>query len=311
MIKNIRKILITGSSGTIGTGLFKALNKKGYKVFGFDIAPNIWDKDIDKNTIHGDLTNPKHIKKFSGNVDLVIHLAAHPRVYASVLDPGLAVKNTAMTYKILEFVKSQKIPRFIFASSREVYGNQGKDIYKEEYTMAHGESPYAESKILAEKEIFACRKLYGLDYIIFRFSSVYGKYDKSDRLFPLMIKELKQNKPVIVFGKEKLLDFTYIDDCIQGIMLGIEKFHIVKNNTFNLSSGKSYKLIEVVELLKKYLNSKSKIIIKPNRPGEVIKYRADITKAKKLLGYEPIYTLEKGTKLAIDWYKICFPQVNI
>lgn len=300
--KKLKTVLITGSSGTIGTALFKALIKKGYKVIGFDIQPNIWDKDIDKNTIHGDLTNSKSLKKLPSGIDLVIHLAAHPRVYASVLDPGMAIENTIMAHTILEFVKIQGIPRFIFASSREVYGNQEKNIYKEEHAMAHGESPYASSKILTEKGICACRNSYGLDYIIFRFSNVYGKYDKSDRLFPLMIKKLKQNKPVIVFGKEKLLDFTYIDDCIQGIILGIEKFSKAKNNIYNLSSGEPHKLLDVVNTLKKKLKSNSLIQVKPNRPGEVLKYRADISKAKNILGYKPKYPLQQGIDLTIDWH---------
>ncbi len=302
MNKNIKKILITGSSGTIGTGLFKALLKKGYEVFGFDILPNIWDKDIDRHTIRGDIISSENIKKIPHWIDLVIHLAAYPRVYASVLNPGLAFKNTAMTHRILELVKAQKNPRFIFSSSREVYGNQGKNIYKEEDAVASGESPYSSSKILSEKEISACRKLYGLNYIIFRFSNVYGKYDQSDRLFPTMINKLKQDEPVIIFGKEKLLDFTYIDDCIDGIVLGIEKFHLAKNNIYNISSGESHKLLDVVNRLKKKLKSTSLVHINQNRPGEVIIYRADISKAKKILGYKPQYPLQRGIDRTTDWY---------
>ncbi len=164
------------------------------------------------------------------------------------------------------------------------------------------ESPYTASKILGESLIHSYHKCFSLNYVIVRFSNVYGMYDESNRVLPLFIKTAKKNKPLIVFSKDKILDFTYIDDAIDGILKIIEKFSKIKNNTFNIKSGKGTKILKVAQLIKKFLNSKSKIIIKENRPGEVVKYIADISKTKRLLCYKPKISIEDGIKKSIEWY---------
>ncbi|OGZ88396.1 MAG: hypothetical protein A2463_00565 [Candidatus Staskawiczbacteria bacterium RIFOXYC2_FULL_32_10] len=114
---------------------------------------------------------------------------------------------------------------------------------------------------------------------------------------------MKNKEKVEIFGKNKLLDFTYIDDCVDGIIKSIEKFDKVKNNTFNIASGKGQKLIDVAKIIKKELKSKSKILLRANRTGEVVKYVANISKAKKMLEYKPIFEIKKGLSLSIKWYK--------
>ncbi len=158
------------------------------------------------------------------------------------------------------------------------------------------------SKLSGELLIRAYQKCYGINFIIIRFSNIYGKYDISDRVVPLFIKLAKQNKNIIVYGKDKVLDFTYIDDAVNGILLSIKNFAKVKNNVFNIASGKGTKIIDVGKLIIKNLNSKSKLIIRKNRTGEVIKYIADINKAKKLLNYQPKIDLVSGVSEAINWY---------
>ena len=303
MAKDINKILITGSSGTIGTRLFEKLLEQNYEVIGIDRKPNIWQAKLNQLTIKGDLLEKKGVNKIPTDIDLIIHLAANARVYNLVINPALALENIITTHNILEFARKNKIRKFIFSSSREVYGNKEKIISKEDdVNIQLCESPYTASKIADEALIHAYHKCFGIDYIIFRFSNVYGKYDQSDRFVPLMIRKMLKNQNVYIFGKNKLLDFTYIDDCINGIIKGINKFPKVKNDTFNIASGKADKLIDVANLLKQSLRSKSKIFIKPNRPGEVVQYIANISKAKKILDYQPKYSIQKGIKLSINWY---------
>ena len=122
------KILITGSSGTIGTRLFEKLLEQGYGVVGFDKKRNRWDSELNKRTIRGDLLRDSDLKKLPKNIDLIIHLAASARVYNSVLNPILALENIAMTNRILEFARKQNVSRFIFSSSREVYGDREKNM---------------------------------------------------------------------------------------------------------------------------------------------------------------------------------------
>lgn len=299
----IKRILITGSSGTIGTRLFETLLAKGYNVVGFDRKPNRWHSDLDKLTIKGDLLNKDDIRKIPDNFDLIIHLAANARVYDLVLRPDLALENIISTYNILDFAKENKIEKFIFSSSREVYGNRKKIKAKEEdINLQLCESAYSASKISDEALMYSFSKCYGIDYVICRLSNVYGMYDESERFIPLMVRKMKKNEDVEIFGKDKLLDFTYIDDCVGGVIKCIEKFDSVKNNTFNIAFGKGSKLIDVANIVKRNLNSQSQILIGKNRQGEVVKYVADTSKAKKMLGYEPEYNLKSGIKSAINWY---------
>jgi UDP-glucose 4-epimerase len=300
----MKKILITGSSGTIGTRLGEKLLNLGYEIMGVDWKKNKWHKNLEKRTIHLDLRNKNLVlKKLPKKVDLIIHLAANARVYELVKNPDLARDNMITTYNILEYSRINKIKNIIFASSREVYGNTKKAKHKEEdVKIENCESPYSASKISGEALIHSYHKCFGINYVIIRFSNVYGMYDESDRVIPLFIRKAIKNENLVVFGKDKILDFTYIDDAVEGVIKVIKGFNKVKNNTFNIATGKGTKILFVAQLIKKFLNSKSRIIIKQNRPGEVVKYIADISKAKKLLNYEPRTDIIEGIKKTIEWY---------
>ncbi|KKP32396.1 MAG: hypothetical protein A2312_04705 [Candidatus Staskawiczbacteria bacterium RIFOXYB2_FULL_32_9] len=298
------KILITGSSGTIGTRLFEKLLENNYEVVGFDKKENKWHENLNKLTVVGDLLKKEDIEKIPSDIDLIIHLAANARVYDLVIEPDLAKDNIITTYNILEFAKKNKIDKIIFSSSRETYGNRKKIKAKEnDVDIQFCESPYSASKIADEVLVYSYQKCYKINYIVLRFSNVYGMYDESNRFIPLMIRKMKNKEKVEIFGKNKLLDFTYIDDCVDGIIKSIEKFDKVKNNTFNIASGKGQKLIDVAKIIKKELKSKSKILLRANRTGEVVKYVANISKAKKMLEYKPIFEIKKGLSLSIKWYK--------
>lgn len=304
MKNKTKKILITGSSGTIGTRLFEKLLAKKYDVIGFDRNYNKWSSNLNKLTIIGDLLKKEDIEKIPVGIDMVAHLAANPRVYDLVLRPDLALENIVSTYNILDFARNNNIKNFIFSSSREVYGNKKKIVSKEDdANFQLCESAYSASKISGEALIYSFSKCYGMNYIICRFSNVYGMYDESERFIPIMIRKMKKNEGIEIFGEDKILDFTYIDDCVGGIIECIEKFDNAKNNVFNIASGKGSKLIDVAKIIKRNLNSKSQILIGKNRQGEVVKFIADISKAKKMLEYKPKYSLSKGLKLTIDWYK--------
>jgi len=303
MQQKIKKILITGSSGTIGTRLFERLLSKGYQVVGFDKKNNIWHAGLDKKTIVGNLLNKKDIQKIPKDIDLIIHLAANARVYDLVVAPDLALENVISTHHILEFARENNIKKIIFSSSRETYGNKKDMVSKEtDVDILRCASPYAASKIADEALIYSYEKCYGIDYVVCRFSNVYGRYDTSDRFIPILFRMMKKNADIKIFGKNKVLDFTYIDDCVAGVIACVEKFPKVKNNVFNIASGKGTSLVDVAKLMKKYLNSESKILLGKNRPGEVVGYVANISKAKKRLGYAPTVGIVEGIKKSMAWY---------
>ncbi len=302
-MKNNKKILITGSSGTIGTRLFETLLSLNYQVIGFDKKKNIWQVSLNNKTIIGDLLNENDIRKIPKDIDLIVHLAANARVYDLVVEPKLALENIIATFNVLEFARKNQIKKIIFSSSREVYGNKKEMVSREtDVNIERCESPYSASKISDEAMIYSFSKCYGLNYIVCRFSNVYGMYDKSNRFVPLMIKKMKKNEDIEIFGKGKVLDFTYIDDCIFGILACVESFDRTKNNTFNIASGKGTNLIKVAGIIKKSLGSKSQILLGNNRLGEVVKYVADISKAKKMLKYLPKVSIKEGIEKSVIWY---------
>ena len=302
--KIIRKILVTGSSGTIGTRLCEKFIENDYEVVGVDYRSNEWSKKIQSITIDVDLRNKDDVlKKLPKDVDLVIHLAANARVYNLVVYPPLARDNYETLFNVLEFTRINKIKKFMFSSSREVYGNSNIIIHKEEEAYVKNcESPYTASKIGGEALVHSYQQCYGMNFVIFRLSNVYGMYDDSDRLIPLFYQLCKEGTNLIIYGKEKLLDFTYIDDVIAGLLQCTNKFDEIKNEVFNLAYGQGSSILEVAQLFKKLLRTNNKIEIKENRTGEVVKFIADISKARNKIGYDPQINIVEGVKKSIDWY---------
>jgi len=300
----IKRILVTGSSGMIGTRLCERLLKEGYEVAGFDWIANRWNDEINRITVQGDLRNKDDIEKVSGDQDLIIHLAANARVYNLVVDPVLARDNFETTFQILNFAREHNIPRFLFASSREVYGNSAEITHKEEDALTQNcESTYTASKIGGEAMVHAFQQCYGIDFAILRFSNVYGMYDESDRVMPRFLDAARTNEDVVVFGEDKLLDFTYIDDCIEGIMKTMENFEQGKNDVYNIASGVGTTLVDVAKRIQELTESKGNVILKENRTGEVVKFIADISKARAKLFYAPQVSIQEGLEKAVQWYK--------
>jgi len=301
-------ILITGSSGQIGTNVALALIERGDTVVGIDIRENAWTNKID--TIRMDLTtamsddlptNPKF--------DAVLHLAAHAKVFELVEQPQRALQNVTMCFTVLEYARRKQIP-ILFSSSREVYGDIHRHVTEEsEADFVVAESPYSASKIAGEAFIYSFAQCYGLPYLVFRFSNVYGRFDndeeRMERVIPLFVDRISRELPIVVYGKEKVLDFTYVDDCVAGVCLGIDALATgkVKNQTINLACGQGNTLVDVVNIASLALGKKPKVSFEPSRPGEVTRYVADIAVARELLGYEPQVPLSQGLPLSIEWQR--------
>ncbi len=306
------KILVTGSSGQVGTNLCLALAQKGHSVIGIDKRKNNWTDQIPfiqqdlKRGVPG-LAEISAAGKDFDRPDLVVHLAANAKVHELVIDPSRAHENATITFNVLEFCRRHQLP-IIFSSSREVYGRPTPPSVGEDTTdVFHILSPYAAYKMADEMLIYAYDNCYGLKYLIFRLSNVYGRYDndlaRMTRVIHIFIDQMRRGEPVTIFDCRKTIDFTYIDDCINGLMLGIEKLLTgqVVNETFNLSSGSPASLLYLAETIAANLGVTPQIIDKPIQPGEISFYIADLSKAKKLLGYEPQVSFEQGIKRAVEW----------
>jgi nucleoside-diphosphate-sugar epimerase len=302
--KDISKVLVTGSSGMIGTALCEALLQGGYEVIGADIKHNKWSANVDSVTVICDLRNISFSEKLTKDFDIVVHLAANARVFNTVVTPQLAKDNFDIAFNVFEFCRINNIRRFIFSSSREVYGNSDRVYSREdEVDVRNCESPYTATKVGAEALASAYHHCYGIEFIVLRFSNVYGKYDDSDRLIPLIIERMRKDEDIIIFGRNKLLDFTYISDCVKGIIISIEKFNSVRENAFNIASGKGITILELAETMRMNTGSASKLIIREIRTGEVMQFIADISKARDLLNYEPEVFIYNGIVRTLEWYK--------
>lgn len=298
-----RSVLVTGSSGTIGTALSEALIAEGYDVTCIDKRQNRWSDQIDKDTQIVDLATEDVRTSLPSSVDLVIHLAANARVHKLVENPGLAKENFDTTFSVAEYAR-QADADLIFASSREVYGNNGKIIHDETDTYVDEcESPYTASKIGGEALVKSYGQCYDINTSIVRFSNVYGKFDASNRVIPLFIAQAARGQDLTVYGEQKVLDFTYVDDCVEGVVRLVDQFNKAADSTFNIASGQGTSLVEVAQHIVAELDSDVSVAIEPNRTGEVGRYVADISKAQKILDYEPKYGIEDGLAATISWYR--------
>lgn len=299
---SISSVLVTGSGGTVGTAICESLLDQGYDVTGVDLVENRWSDRVDECTIIADIRNEESLAQLPDEVDLIVHLAANARVHRLVEQPSLAKENFDTTFNIAEYARNVDAD-LVFSSSREVYGNKGKIVYDETDTYVDEcESPYTASKIGGEALVKSYGKCYGIDTTILRFSNVYGKYDVSDRVVPLFIAQAEAGEDLTVFGENKVLDFTYLDDCVDGVMRVVNNFKKSSGTTFNIASGKGSSLLELANVIVDKTDANVKVHTEPNRTGEVGRYVADISKAEKLLGYEPNYSFEEGIEKTVDWY---------
>jgi len=251
-----------------------------------------------------DLRDDSLLKNLPAEADVVIHLAANARVYELVEHPNRARDNFITLFNTLEYARRNKIQKFIFASSREGYGNVPEEVLREDMVRVENcESPYTASKVGGEALVHAYASCYRIAPVILRFSNVYGMYDNSVRVVPQFIRSARAGEPLAVYGEEKCLDFTYIDDAVAGILLVLEKYKVAAAaETFNIAYGEGAKLVDLASLIIQLTKSSSRISIKKSRTGEIIRYVADISKAKTLLGFAPKTPFTEGVAKAVAWY---------
>jgi UDP-glucose 4-epimerase len=299
-------VLVTGSSGQIGTNVGLALLGRGDKVLGIDKRPNTWTDAI--ATLELDLTQTTLDEVPRGrDFDVVLHLAANAKVFELVEHPQRAMDNITILFTVLDFCRRNRLP-LIFASSREVYGDIHRHVTDEaaaDFVVA--ESPYSASKIAGEALIYSYAECYELPFLVFRFSNVYGRYDndleRMERVIPLFVDRIARDMAIVVYGKEKVLDFTYVDDCVAGVLAGIDALaeRRVVGQTVNLACGQGNSLVDVVNIVSLALGKTPQVTYEPSRPGEVTRYVADISKARELLGYAPQVPLSSGLIKAVEW----------
>ncbi len=297
---NKMNILITGGAGFMGSHLVDKLSKnRDNKITIFDNFYNGRKENIERHLknksielIEGDIRNDKDIEKI-GKVDIIYHLAAQSNVMSSFFDPDYALStNIKGTYKILRFASESKGKKFIFLSSREVYGNPDYVPVDEKHPLKPV-NIYGITKMTGEMLCNFFKQNHGLKVSILRVANVYGSRDKN-RVIPIFLNNIKNKEDLILFGGKQVLDFVWIDDVINSILQvsGTNKFI---GETVNIGTGVGITIENLAKKLIKMTNSKSKIIKKKHRKMEVKAFIAKSTKFR----INPL-KLDSGLKKMIE-----------
>ena len=317
----MRKILVTGGAGFIGSNLCEELVKKGNYVVCLDNFSTGHIENIqgllDNNRfklIEGDIRNLDTCLKAVNGVDVVFHEAALGSIPRSIDDPITTnAVNISGFLNMLVAAKNAKIDRFIFAASSSAYGDN-ETIPKVEDTIGKPLSPYALTKYVNELYAHVFSITYGLKYIGIRYFNVFGRRQDPNSAYaaviPLFIKKLlKHEQPIINGDGSNSRDFTYIDNIIHINMLALETLSPKAfNQIYNGAGGENTSVLELEQLITKNLSVYDNCIdcivpiFGPNRIGDVKHSKASISKAKELLGYTPVCTFEDGLKKTIYWY---------
>ncbi len=308
------KIIITGGAGFIGSHLARKFIREKHEVYIVDCLHPYYSSERkmkhlnsivslnDNQFIKLDLLNREATITLFKSIspDAVIHLAALPGVAYSIERPLEYVDyDIKATINVLEASKECGTDQVIFASSSSVYGNQEGPL-KEEMANGNVLSPYAASKYSAESFCHVYKNLYGFQMKILRFFTVYGPWVRPDMAIGIFLKQLLQQKEIILFGEDRVRDFTYIDDIVEGIYLALIRLN--RSEVINIGSGKSISMLSLLSELKRYFPD-MKIWKERSRLGDVVQTCADIGKAKKILGFEPKVSIEQGLNETVKWAK--------
>ncbi|RLD15672.1 MAG: LPS biosynthesis protein WbpP [Caldiserica bacterium] len=305
------RYLVTGGAGFIGSNIVEELIKRGEKVrvidnFSTGKRENL-DPFLDKiELIEGDIRDDEALEKALKGVDFVIHEAALRAVQRSVDDPlSTNDVNISGTLKLLLKAKEHKVKRVVFASSSSVYGDS-EILPKKEDQLPSPVSPYATSKIAGEYYMRVFYKTFGLETVSLRYFNVFGPrqspFSKYAAVIPLFINWTKRKEPLIIHGDGKQSrDFTYIDNVVDATIKAciVEE---AKGEVFNVACGKNYTVLEVAEEIANVLGIKVKYKFTNPRPGDVRHTLADISKARKILGYEVKVDFKEGIRRTVEWF---------
>jgi UDP-glucuronate 4-epimerase len=257
----------------------------------------------------GDIRNIEQMDKLFDTypIKLVVHLAAMAGVRPSISAPLLYNEvNINGTLNLLERCKKYGVKKFVFASSSSVYGNNKKVPFSETDFVDYPISPYAATKRAGELLCHTYHHLYGMDIACLRFFTVYGPRQRPDLAIHKFTKLIINEEEVPFYGDGTTeRDYTYIDDIIDGVVRAIQW---VQNGQgqyeiFNLGESRTISLNEMVATLEKVIGKKAKLKVLPMQPGDVKRTYADITKARKILGYHPVTAFEDGIEKFVQWYK--------
>ena len=312
-------ILITGGAGFIGSHLAEHLIRDGkWQITVVDDLNDFYDPGLKRANLKAiqsvgsfqftevDIRDFEKLKTVFDETefDCIVHLAARAGVRPSLAAPRLYAKtNIDGTLNLLELARDYEVPQFVFGSSSSVYGINSKVPFSEDDRIHQTISPYAATKAAGELLCHTYSHLFDIRCVCLRFFTVYGARQRPDLAIHKFARLITDGKPIQIFGDGTTRrDYTYIDDIISGVMTAID-YDGSKYEIFNLGESETTELSRLVELLEQNLDTKAEIDRQPLQPGDVPVTYADISKAKRLLNYNPQTKIEDGIPKFVEWFR--------
>ena len=309
------RTLVTGGAGFIGSHLAEKLLSAGHEVSILDDFNDFYDPEIKRANLAAaaadmrihtlDLRDSQAVKELfhREKFDVIAHLASRAGVRPSIKNPQLYYDtNVNGTLHLLEAAQLTGIERFIFASSSSVYGISKVVPFSEDLHLTQTISPYAATKVAGEFLCSTYSHLYRMRIVALRFFTVYGARQRPDLAIHQFTRRISNGEPIDQFGDGSTRrDYTYIDDIIQGVMAAL-RYEGPLFDIFNLGESQTIELRELIAAIERALGRKAAINQLPEQPGDVPITCADISKAKRLLGYNPTTPLRDGLPKFVDWF---------
>src|SRR5215212_10215794 len=309
------RILVTGGAGFIGSHLVEKLIATGHEVSILDDFNDFYDPQIKRANVAGvagevrihelDLRDGQAVNALfqREKFDAVAHLAARAGVRPSISQPQLYYDtNVSGTLHLLEAARRTGVERFVFGSSSSVYGVSKTVHFSESLPLTQTISPYAATKIAGEFLCSTYSHLYQMRVVALRYFTVYGARQRPDLAIHQFTRKILADQPIDQFGDGTTRrDYTYIDDIIQGVMAAFG-YDGPLYDLFNLGESDTIELKDLIAAIEKAVGKKAEINQLPEQPGDVPLTCADISKARKLLGYNPVTPLSAGLPKFVEWF---------
>ncbi|MEM0927857.1 MAG: NAD-dependent epimerase/dehydratase family protein [Pseudomonadota bacterium] len=316
-------ILVTGAAGFIGYHTVEALLARGDEVIGIDNLNAYYDvslKEARLRQLEGkpgfqfrkmDIADGKAMAALrDAPIDHIIHLAAQAGVRYSIDEPlAYAASNLVGQTEILELARHRKVAHCVYASSSSIYGRNSAIPFSESDRTDTPASFYGATKKSGELLADSYASLYALRLTGLRFFTVYGPWGRPDMAYMIFTKKILAGEPIEVFGQGDMgRDFTYIDDCVQGILGALDhppgaSGGDVPHRVFNLGNDKPERLMSLISSIEEHLGATATKRMKPMQPGDVRETWANIGKARELIGYDPTTSLNEGLGRFVEWYR--------
>ncbi|MBL8842524.1 MAG: SDR family NAD(P)-dependent oxidoreductase [Planctomycetes bacterium] len=309
------RILVTGAAGFIGSHLTDRLLARGDTVAGFDNFDPYYDPAIKRRNLRGahasprfelieaDLRDRAAVLAALARVkpDKVVHLAAQAGVRPSLQRPQHYVDvNVTGTLNLLDAMVASGCKRIVYGGTSSVYGASSESPFREEQAADRPISPYAATKRAAELLCHTWHAIHGLRVTVLRFFTVYGPRQRPEMAIHKFARLMLAGQPIQRFGDgSSVRDYTYVDDILDGVVKGVD--HDEGYGIYNLGESQTYSLTTLLQMLSKALGVPARIEGQPDQPGDVPATCADISRSRRVLGYDPRVPLEEGIARFVAW----------